>query len=52
MAHIDFLVEDLNVGVAHALKYGAKKSEIQYFETSTVMFDPEGHPFCLSTESQ
>lgn len=52
MAHIDFLVEDLNAGVEHALRCGAKKSKIQYFETSTVMFDPEGHPFCLSTVKQ
>lgn len=52
MAHIDFLVEDLDASVAHALKCGAKKSDIQYFETSTVMFDPEGHPFCLSMEQQ
>lgn len=37
---------------ADALACGAKKSEIQYFETSTVMFDPEGHPFCFSTVKQ
>lgn len=52
MAHIDFYVEDLDSSVTHALKCGAQKSEVQYFDTSTVMFDPEGHPFCLSTVKQ
>ena len=54
MAHIDFLVESLDerVGDAHALKCGATKSEVQYYETSATMFDPEGHPFCLSTVKQ
>ena len=52
MAHIDFLVENLEEGVSHAVKCGARISEIQYFETSTVLFDPEGHPFCLSTVKQ
>ena len=41
-----------HVEVAHAVKCGARISEIQYFETSTVLFDPEGHPFCLSTVKQ
>ena len=52
MAHIDFLVENLDEAVAHALKCGATKSEVQYYETSATMFDPEGHPFCLSTVKQ
>lgn len=52
MAHIDFLVKNLNESVDHALQCGARKSEIQYFDTSIVMFDPEGHPFCLSTIKQ
>ncbi len=52
MAHIDFYVEDLVVGEAHAIKCGATKSEEQYFDTSTVFFDPAGHPFCLSTVKQ
>jgi catechol 2,3-dioxygenase-like lactoylglutathione lyase family enzyme len=52
MAHIDFLVNNLKESVDHALQCGARKSEIQYFDTSIVMFDPEGHPFCLSTEKQ
>lgn len=52
MAHIDFLVENLEEDVSHALNYGASKSEIQYYETSTTMFDPEGHPFYFSTMKQ
>ena len=52
MAHIDFFVEDLRQAEELALKYGAIKSDVQYFDTSTVMFDPAGHPFCLSTVSQ
>ena len=52
MAHMDFYVENLAEAVEHAINCGAKKSEIQYFDTSTVMFDPEGHPFCLSTIKQ
>ncbi len=52
MAHIDFWVEDLDGSVEHALRCGARRSEVQYFDTSTVMFDPEGHPFCLSTVKQ
>lgn len=52
MAHIDFKVDDLREAEALALKNGAKKSETQYYDTSTVMFDPAGHPFCLSTIQQ
>ena len=49
MAHIDFFVDDLQEAEKLALCHGAKKSKIQFFDTSTVMFDPAGHPFCLST---
>ena len=52
MAHIDFFVDNPLEAEALALKNGAKKSNIQYFDTSTVMFDPAGHPFCLSTVAQ
>ena len=52
MAHIDFYVDNLKETEALALKHGAKKSETQYYEDSTVMFDPAGHPFCLSTVLQ
>lgn len=52
MAHIDFEVDDLQEAEAHAIRCGAKKAEVQYFDTSTVMLDPAGHPFCLSTVQQ
>ena len=52
MAHIDFKVENLKEAELLAVKYGAKKAETQYFDTSTVMLDPAGHPFCLSTLQQ
>lgn len=52
MAHMDFLVANLEEAAAHAIMCGARKSEIQYFDTSVVMFDPEGHPFCFSTVKQ
>ena len=52
MAHIDFKVDNLQEAEEYAIKCGAKKSDIQFFDTSTVMFDPAGHPFCLSTISQ
>ena len=52
MAHIDFLVDYLPEAEALAIKLGAKKSDVQYYDSSTVMFDPAGHPFCLSTVAQ
>ena len=52
MAHIDFKVDDLLEAEKLAIKYGATKSDVQHFDTSTVMFDPAGHPFCLSTIPQ
>lgn len=52
MAHIDFKVENLKAAQAHAIKCGAVKAEVQYYDTSTVMLDPAGHPFCLSTIQQ
>lgn len=52
MAHIDFLVDNLEEAVSRAIECGATISEVQYFETSTTLFDPEGHPFCLSTIKQ
>jgi len=52
MAHIDFKTDDLAGAERHALECGAKKAETQYYDTSTVMLDPAGHPFCLSTVQQ
>ena len=52
MAHMDFKVENLQEAVEHALRCGAKKANEQYFDTSTVMIDPAGHPFCLTIVRQ
>jgi hypothetical protein len=49
MAHIDFKVDNLREAEELALQHGAKKADVQYYDTSTVMLDPAGHPFCLST---
>lgn len=52
MAHIDFMVDSLPEAEALAIRCGAKKAEVQYYDTSTVLLDPAGHPFCLSTIQQ
>lgn len=52
MAHIDFYVEDLAASVDLALQYGATLAQVQHYDTSTVLLDPAGHPFCLSTVNQ
>ena len=52
MAHIDFKVDNLQEAEELAIECGAKKSDMQFYDTSVVMFDPAGHPFCLSTVSQ
>lgn len=52
MAHIDFKVDDLTEAEEYALECGAKKADVQYYDSSTVMIDPAGHPFCLSTIQQ
>ena len=50
MAHIDFHVDNLPEAIEHAIKCGAKKANVQYYERAAVMIDPAGHLFCLSTE--
>ena len=52
MAHMDFFVENLPEAEALAQSLGASKADVQYFDTATVMLDPAGHPFCLSTVRQ
>lgn len=49
MAHTDFYVDNLKDAVEHAVSCGARVADVQYYDTSTVLFDPAGHPFCLST---
>jgi len=49
MMHLDFFAPNLDEAVEHAKACGAVVSEVQFFdEGGVVMFDPAGHPFCLS----
>jgi len=47
MAHIDFCVNDLEKAVEYAISCGATIASKQFSDRWKVMFDPEGHPFCL-----
>lgn len=47
MAHIDFVVNDLEKAVQHAICCGATMADEQFSDGWKVMFDPAGHPFCL-----
>ena len=50
MLHIDFLVDDLEQAVSHAIGCGATKSPNQYLNNVVVMLDPDSHPFCFFTD--
>lgn len=45
--HLDFDVEDLDVGERKVLALGATKHDHQPGESFRVFLDPAGHPFCL-----
>ena len=47
MAHIDFVVNDLEKAVQHAINCGAVIADTQFSDIWRVMLDPAGHPFCL-----
>ena len=51
MLHIDFSIahSKLQDWIQYVVELGGKKSGFQYAEAGdgAVMFDPEGHPFCL-----
>lgn len=47
MLHLDFYVDDVEMGVQHAQTCGAELSEVQLEEGWRVMLDPAGHPFCV-----
>jgi hypothetical protein len=49
MLHLDFQVRDLAAAVDEAVSLGAVLAEVQPNSTVRVLFDPAGHPFCLST---
>ena len=47
-AHVDFDVDDLDVGEAAIIALGAIKADVQPEPDSfRVYLDPAGHPFCL-----
>lgn len=49
--HFGFQVDDLLTAILQAEALGAYKAESQFGGNGFVtMFDPEGHPFCLSTK--
>lgn len=50
MMHLDIGVDDLEAGVVWAVQAGATLAAHQPQEDVRVMFDPEGHPFCLFPE--
>ncbi len=47
MIHLDIGVDDLDAGVAWAIRCGATPADHQPQEGVKVMLDPAGHPFCL-----
>lgn len=47
MMHIDVAVDDLDAALAHAIELGATLATYQPQDTTRVMLDPAGHPFCL-----
>jgi len=47
-AHLDFDVDDLDVGEAAVIALGARKTQVQPEpDAFRVFLDPAGHPFCL-----
>lgn len=48
--HLDFDVDDLDAAEARVLAAGATRFAYQPGEHFRVYADPDGHPFCLSTE--
>jgi catechol 2,3-dioxygenase-like lactoylglutathione lyase family enzyme len=46
--HLDFEVDDLDVGEAAVIAIGARKTDVQPEpDEFRVFLDPAGHPFCL-----
>lgn len=45
--HLDVHVTDTAAAVEHAVSCGAAVADEQPQENVTVLFDPDGHPFCL-----
>jgi catechol 2,3-dioxygenase-like lactoylglutathione lyase family enzyme len=47
MMHLDFQVSELAEATAHAVELGAELAAYQPQEDVRVLYDPDGHPFCL-----
>ncbi len=47
MMHVDFVTDDLDAAVEHAVAAGADLAEAQPSDDERVLIDPDGHPFCL-----
>ena len=45
--HLDIQVDDLEAGVSWAVSLGATLAEFQPQDDVRVLFDLDGHPFCL-----
>jgi hypothetical protein len=50
LAHLDLVAgDDLDLPVERALALGARRAEVQPDPRWTVLLDPAGHPFCITT---
>ena len=49
--HLDLLVDDLEESVRWAIELGATLAEFQPQDDVRVLFDVDGHPFCLFVEA-
>ena len=48
--HLELAVDDLDRAEAEALAIGARKADVQPSpDRWRVLFDPAGHPFCITT---
>ena len=47
MLHLDVAVDDLDVALSASVALGATVAEYRPQESVRVLFDPEGHPYCL-----
>ena len=51
MVHLEIGTDDLAAAVEHAIACGAVEAPVQPQSGVRVMFDPDGHPFCLFAEA-
>ena len=47
MMHVDFVTDDLEAALAHAVELGATVHDVQHETDEIVLTDPDGHPFCI-----